>query len=133
LLDEIYSGARDGSGDAESNRHRPLTLADYRRVGGLSGSLLRRAEALWEALEPEVRDALPVLCRGLIALEGGGTSVLGARRGDLRTLTRQPAVARLVESLIEARLLVAEGVADPSVGSAARKRRRASWMICGAS
>ncbi|UHD18750.1 nSTAND1 domain-containing NTPase [Thiocapsa bogorovii] len=113
-LDELYRRARDGSGDAESNRNRPLTLADYRRVGGLSGSLLRRAESLWEALDPEVRDALPVLCRGLIALEGGGASVLGARRGDLRTLTRRPAVAKLVESLIQARLLVAEGVADPS-------------------
>jgi WD40 repeat protein len=114
LLDELYRRARDGSGDAESNRIRPLTLADYRRVGGLSGSLLRRADALWAALDPEVRNALPVLCRGLIALEGGGASALGARRGDLRTLARHPAVGRLVESLIESRLLVAEGVADPS-------------------
>ncbi|WP_213457132.1 AAA family ATPase [Thiocapsa sp.] len=113
-LDELYHRARDGSGDVESNRNRPLALADYRRVGGLSGSLLGRAQALWDALDPAVRDALPVLCRGLIALEGGGASMLGARRGDLRTLTRRAAVARLVESLIEARLLVAEGVADPS-------------------
>ncbi|WP_296700852.1 AAA family ATPase [Thiocapsa sp. UBA6158] len=114
LLDELYGRARDGSGTGESTRNPPLTLADYRRVGGLSGSLLRRADALWEALDPETRDALPVLCRSLIALEGGGTSALGARRGDLLTLTRHPAVGRLVESLIEARLLVAEGVADPS-------------------
>jgi WD40 repeat protein len=113
-LGEIYRRALERAGDAHAAGSRLLTLADYRSVGGLSGALLSRADAVWDACEPAFRNALPVLCRSLIALEGGGTPALAARHGDLRTLARNPAAGRLVETLIEARLMVAEGVADPS-------------------
>jgi WD40 repeat protein/uncharacterized protein YigA (DUF484 family) len=113
-LHEIFIHAAKRSGDSDAGEHRLLTIRDYRGVGGLSGSLLRRADTLWDGLPPEVRDALPVLCRALIALEGGGASGAGARHGDLRTLMRNSAVATLIETMIAARLLVAEGVADPA-------------------
>jgi WD40 repeat protein len=113
-LDAIYSRAWERSADAQTAGGRHLTLDDYRSVGGLSGSVLRRAEALWGGVDPEAREALPVLCRALIAFEGGGTATLGVRRGDLRVLCRSPIVGRLVERLIAARLVVAEGVPDPS-------------------
>jgi WD40 repeat protein len=97
------------SGSAD---HQLLTLQDYRSVGGLSGSLVRFADAIWDGLDPQSRDALPILCRSLISLEGGGASAASARAGDLRTLSRDASVSRLIESLIEARLVVAEAVLD---------------------
>ncbi|MCG6984690.1 MAG: hypothetical protein LJE61_05740 [Thiocapsa sp.] len=112
-LDEIYRLALARSRDADRSHSQLLTLRDYRSVGGLSGSLLRRAEALWQRLEEEVKDALPILCRGLIALEAGGASAPSARSGDLRTLTSDARARMLIESLIAARLVVADGVADP--------------------
>lgn len=91
-----------------------LTVRDYRQVGGLAGSLLRRADACWETLDADARAALPTLCRGLVAWEGGSQSGASAREGDLRTLLRDPGCAVLVRALIDARLIVAEAVPDPA-------------------
>lgn len=113
-LEEIYHLGIGRSRGAERARPQLLTLRDYRSVGGLAGSLLGRAEALWGRLGDEVRNALPILCRGLIALEGGGTSRPGLRSGDLRTLTRDAGARALIESLIAARLVVADALPDPT-------------------
>lgn len=112
-LHAIYLSAEQDSTDADDTAHRLLRIRDYLRVGGLAGILLRRADVLWEGLDPALRDALPVICRALIALEGGAAA-LSARMGDLGTLGRNAAAARLIEALIQARLVVAEGIADPS-------------------
>jgi WD40 repeat protein len=114
-LHAIYSRAAARSAESDGLQHPLLTIRDYRSVGGLSGSLLHRADICWEGLDPEARAALPVLCRALIAHEGGGASGFAARQGDLGTLRRDQAVATLIETMSEARLLVCEGIADPGV------------------
>ena len=93
---------------------RRLTLDAYRALGGIAGSTLSRADALWERQGPEARSALPVLCRALLALEGGPSARPTLRLGDLRTLRRDPGCAHLIQALIDARLAVAEGVSDPA-------------------
>ena len=107
VLDALYrrAAARRDEGAARSSL---LTLADLRSLGGVTGSLIARADALWAELEPSQRAALPTLCRALVTLEGSGAPRPGLRAGDLQTLTRLPAVAPLVERLIAARLLVAD-------------------------
>ncbi|WP_295394491.1 WD40 repeat domain-containing protein [uncultured Thiodictyon sp.] len=91
-----------------------LRISDYRALGGVAGTTRRRAEALWESLDGPTRTALPILCRALIALESGASAHPSPRAGDLRALERDPDCARLVAALIAARLIVAEGVADPA-------------------
>jgi WD40 repeat protein len=103
-------------GDNAPARQSPrlLRLADYRALGGIAGAALERAQALWAGLGEEERAALPVLCRALLAFEGGALAHPTARAGDLRTLRRDPACASLLQALIDARLVVAEGVRDPA-------------------
>ncbi len=93
---------------------RQLTVAAYQSLGGIAGSTLSRADALWAQQTPTTRAALPVLCRALIALEGGPNARPSPRLGDLRTLRRDPGCASLIQSLIDARLVVAEGIPDPA-------------------
>lgn len=93
---------------------RLLRLTDYRRLGGIIGAALGRAQTLWEGLDEPARAALPMLCRALLALEGGPASRPTARAGDLRILRREPGCARLLQALIDARLVVAEGIQDPA-------------------
>ena len=101
------------SGEGRTPHRLVLALTHYRELGGLRGSVLSRAESLWNGLDADARSALPRLCRALIALEGGPASEPAPRRGDMRTLMRDPDCTRLIQSLIEARLAVAEGIADP--------------------
>ena len=132
VLVELYQRASicgaDGTGVAERQEHAPdgsgteghsvarlsLRISDYRALGGIAGTTRRRAEALWEALDAPARAALPILCRALIALESGAAAHPSPRAGDLRALERDPDCARLVAALIAARLVVAEGIADPA-------------------
>ena len=112
----VRAASLEGRGDAPAGGPgRRLSLSAYRALGGIAGSVLDRADALWAHQPPETRAALPMLCRALITLESGPLARPAARLGDLRGLRRDPACARLVNALIEARLLVAEGIADPEV------------------
>ncbi len=120
VLNGLYERARVARGRSEvGNAHTvearlTLRISDYHALGGLAGTTLGRADALWEGLDAGARAALPTLCRALIALEGGPASHPFPRAGDLRALERDLAGARLVQALIEARLVVAAGVADPA-------------------
>lgn len=107
VLDALYRRAATRP-DEGAARPSLLTLADLRSLGGVTGTLIARADVLWAELEPSQRAALPTLCRALVTLEGSGAPRPGLRAGDLQTLTRLPAVAPLVERLIAARLLVAD-------------------------
>jgi WD40 repeat protein len=124
-LDALYRQASAPAEEGGAVRHPVLTLDNFRRLGGLPGSLIARANAFWEDLDPPLRAAMPTLYRALIALEGGGTAAPGIRAGDLRTLTDLPVVARLIERMIAARLVVAdarEDLAGPSEYSPAPHR-----------
>ncbi|MBK5963626.1 hypothetical protein CCR95_05875 [Thiocystis minor] len=107
-LDALYR-QRESS---ESTQGSLLTLRAYHRIGGLSGPLLKRADDLWQTLDEETRGALPMLCRTLLALEGG--SHASAREGNLQTLLRDDRCATLTQRFIEARLIVADAVWDPA-------------------
>ena len=93
---------------------RVLRLGDYRALGGIAGAVLKRSQALWSGLDEEAQAALPMVCRALLAFEGGPLSRTTTRAGDLRTLGRDPACARLLQALIDSRLVVTEGVRDPA-------------------
>ncbi|MGE5152920.1 MAG: NACHT and WD repeat domain-containing protein, partial [Bdellovibrio bacteriovorus] len=107
--------AADGEGGTPGTRPpRLLRVAEYRALGGITGIALARAQSVWTQLDSQTQAALPMLCRALLALEGGPASRPGTRAGDLRTLRRDPDCARLLQALIDARLVVAEGIRDPA-------------------
>jgi len=113
-LEALYRCTSTRATAADDDRGRLLTLSDHRAIGGLEGCLLQNAETLWQGLDEDSRAALPMLCRALLTLEGDGRSRPRPREGDLLILRRHPACARLLQSLIDARLVVAESVWDPA-------------------
>ena len=114
VLDRSYREALEQGRVNEAGEVR-LGTADYHSTGGLTGHVVQRAEALWNDLDDAARAALPMLCRALIALEGDDAGRATPRRGDLEVLRRDPACARLVDALIAARLVIAEGVREPEL------------------
>jgi tetratricopeptide (TPR) repeat protein len=97
-LEELYQRRReDGT----------LTLAAYRELGGVEGSLARRAETVFEYLSDEVQVALPRVLDALIHVRREGQEAIGrrrARQSDFDT----PAARQLLNAFIEARLFVTE-------------------------
>ncbi len=104
----------NGPGDGQSDELH-LSAERFRRQGGLGGHTLVRADALWAELDDEARAAMPRLCRALIGADSGGDSRPSIRRGDLRVLRGPAGCRRLLDALIGARLVIAEGVHDPSI------------------
>ncbi|MGB5833456.1 MAG: hypothetical protein WBG92_15870, partial [Thiohalocapsa sp.] len=109
VLDQAYQDAAQQGGDLR------LSAAQVRRRGGIAGHVLARADALWESLDAETQAALPRLCRSLIGIDNSVGARPAVHRGDLRTLRADAACAKLVDALIAARLIIAEGVRDPSL------------------
>jgi tetratricopeptide (TPR) repeat protein len=97
-LEELYQRRReDGT----------LTLEAYRELGGVEGSLARRAETVFEKLPPEVQAALPRVLDALIHVRREGQEAIGRRRArqdDFET----PAARQLINAFIDARLFVTE-------------------------
>ncbi|WP_462321228.1 nSTAND1 domain-containing NTPase [Halochromatium sp.] len=114
VLDVAYQRAmqRQVTTQGESLR---LSSADYLAAGGIHGQVLDRAAAVWAQLDAEARSALPRLCRALISIEGGATGRATNRYGSLDLLRRDPACARLLQHLIETRLIMTEGLRDPTL------------------
>jgi hypothetical protein len=99
---------------------RTLTCAAYRALGGLEGALANHAEATLAALPPEVQAALPALLRALVTADEGEREPVVSRRVPLAPLRDDPIRQRLLDVLIEARLLVTDRDArmQPVVGIA---------------
>ena len=114
VLDAAYQHAAQRRAATEGETLR-LSSADYLAAGGISGHVLRRAAAIWADLDPEARAALPRLCRALISIEGGVSGRATPRYGSLDLLRQEPACARLLKRLIEARLVITEGLRDPTL------------------
>ncbi len=97
-LEELYQRRRaDGT----------LTLEAYQELGGVEGSLARRAETVFEQLPREVQAALPRVLDALIHIRREGQEAIGrrrARREDFDT----PTTRDLVNAFIDARLFVTE-------------------------
>lgn len=92
-----------------------LSGADYQAAGGIGRQVLTRAAEVWRSVDAEAHAALPRLCRALITLEGGALAHPTIRHGNLELLRRDPACKRLLERLIEARLIISEGLHDPTL------------------
>lgn len=113
VLERLYQRAIERqSEDVDEVR---LSGADYRTSGGIREYVLAQAEGLWAELDAEERAAMPRLCRALITLEGGALGRPTLRAGNLEVLRRDLHCARLIERLIEARLVIAEGQRDPTL------------------
>lgn len=99
-LEELYrTRGEDGT----------LTLDSFRKMGGVEGSLARRAEEVFDRLPEPVRRALPEAMRHLVTVVDGpeGTAV-GAGRADLAALGANSSVRDLVDALVTARLLTTD-------------------------
>jgi HEAT repeat protein len=93
-LDELY---RRRAG----NR---LSHAAYTDLGGVPGAIGQRADAVFDALDPDTQAAFDAVFRELISVDGRGQ--LARRRAPLSAIT--PAASRLVRVLADARLLVTD-------------------------
>lgn len=97
-LEELYQRRReDGT----------LSLEAYRELGGVEGSLARRAETVFKQLPREVQAALPRVLDALINVRREGQEAIGRRRAhqsDFDTVTARD----LVNAFIDARLFVTE-------------------------
>ncbi|HKI21323.1 MAG TPA: WD40 repeat domain-containing protein, partial [Isosphaeraceae bacterium] len=87
---------------------RALTCEAYRALGGLEGALANHAEATLAALPPEVQAALPSLFRTLVTAGEGEQEPVVSRRVPLAALRDDPIRGRLLDVLIDARLLVTD-------------------------
>jgi WD40 repeat protein len=99
----------------EPAREPRITGAQVRAEGGVAGTVLARADALWSALDADARAALPRLCRALIGIEGGTRGTPELRAGDLEVLRADTACRWLTDALIDARLVTTDGVDDPEL------------------
>ena len=85
-----------------------LTWEDYRALGGLEGALANHAEATFAALPSDVQAALPALLRALVTSGEGDNEPVVSQRVPLEPLRAEPNRRRLLDALIEARLLVTD-------------------------
>ena len=87
---------------------RTLTCEAYRALGGMEGALANHAEATLAALPPEVQAALPALLRALVTAGEGDHEPVVSRRVPLEPLRVDPIRRRLLDVLIDARLLLTD-------------------------
>jgi WD40 repeat protein len=84
---------------AERREDGVLTLAGYRRIGGVSGALARRAEQLFEGMNEGARDACRQVFLRLVTLgEGSEDTRRRVRRSELQPLTD----ARTLDGVLDA-------------------------------
>jgi WD40 repeat protein/DNA-binding SARP family transcriptional activator len=92
----------------ERRRHATLTLRAYREVGGVAGALARRAEALYQGLDPAGRAAARQLFLRLLVVgeEGAADTRRRVLRAELAALeVGGQAIAAVVEAYGRHRLL----------------------------
>jgi WD40 repeat protein len=91
----------------DSRQHDQLTLGDYRGLGGLAGSIGRRAEHVYLELSPEVRAATRAVFLRLVTVDEESEDT--RRRVRRRELDRLPfgegAVGAVLDAFGRARLL----------------------------
>lgn len=90
-----------------------LTLAAYRDLGGVEGSLAQRAETVFNGLAAEVQDELPKVLNALVSIEQDGHETIGRKRAPWDKVSGGKSRA-LVEAFVDNRLFVTELAADGS-------------------
>jgi tetratricopeptide (TPR) repeat protein len=84
-----------------------LTLAAYRELGGVEGSLARRAETVFKNLPDAVEAELPKVLNALVSLGQDGQASVGRKRASWSDLS-QGKGRELVDTFVENRLFVSE-------------------------
>jgi len=91
---------------AERREAGVLTLAGYRRIGGISGALVRRAEQIFGALNEPARAACRQLFLRLVTIgEGSEDTRRRVRRSELRPLAEGRTLEAVLEEFGRHRLL----------------------------
>lgn len=106
-----------------------LTFAAYEGIGGLDGAIDKRAEEALGALGEAERAALPRLLRQLAVptRERGGTAGLAIRSVPLTEAAPDRASSRLVQALVDARILLSSGEQGQASVRLAHERVLRSW------
>ena len=110
-----------------------LTFAAYRALGGLEGAVEKEAEAAFARLGATEKARLPRLLRELVAPAGDSTKATGRAAFDIRPVPLADAAydeasARLVQALIDARILLSSGEGGQATVRLAHARVLDSWQ-----
>ena len=110
-----------------------LTFAAYRALGGLEGAVEKEAEAAFARLGATEQARLPRLLRELVAPAGDGTMAAARAAFDIRPVPLADAAydeasARLVQALIDARILLSAGEGGQATVRLAHARVLDSWQ-----
>jgi hypothetical protein len=84
-----------------------LTLEAYRDLGGVEGSLARRAETVFKELPDDVEERLPKILNELVSVEQDGHETIGRKRASLSDVSIGKN-KELVDTFVENRLFVTE-------------------------
>ncbi|MCW5715844.1 MAG: tetratricopeptide repeat protein [Bauldia sp.] len=105
-----------------------LTFAAYQAIGGMGGAIDRQAEAAFAALGPEEQARLPRLLRQLAEPDhDGGSAPLAIRAIPLSEASLDEASARLVDALVEARVILSSADSGETHIRLAHQRVLESW------
>ncbi len=91
-----------------------LTLAAYRDLGGVEGSLARRAETVFKDLPDDVEEQLPKVLNELVSIEHDGHGTIGRKRASWSDVSMGKS-RELIETFVENRLFVTELGSDGNV------------------
>jgi WD40 repeat protein len=110
-----------------------LTFAAYRALGGLEGAVEKEAEAAFARLGATEQARLPRLLRELVAPAGDGMKAAGRAAFDIRPVPLADAAydeasARLVQALVDARILLSAGEGGQATVRLAHARVLDSWQ-----
>lgn len=90
-----------------------LTLAAYRDLGGVEGSLAQRAETVFKDLPDDVETELPKVLNALVSVEHDGHETIGRKRAPWSDATTGKS-RELIETFVNNRLFVTELADDGS-------------------
>src|SRR5262245_33638282 len=113
-----------------------LTFAAYRALGGLEGAVEKEAEAAFARLGATEQARLPRLLRELVVPAGDNTKAAGRAAFDIRPAPLADAAydeasARLVQALVDARILLSAGEGGQATVRLAHARVLDSWQRAG--
>lgn len=115
--------------DRRDTKEGVLTFDAYREIGGLDGAIDKRAEAAIAPLSTAEQAALPRLLRQLAvpAREKDGVAALTIRPAPLTDAAPDEPSKRLVDALVDARILLSSGKAGAASVRLAHERVLKSW------
>ena len=90
-----------------------LTLAAYRELGGVEGSLAQRAETVFKQLPDDVEVELPKVLNALVSIGQDGQAAIGRKRAPWSDVSTGKS-RELVDTFVDNRLFVTELADDGS-------------------